>query len=461
MNFKTYAKEIAKNQKKALSLYVKKVKLHNGSIKVNGYKHSMVQIICYSIAYNLKIKITNAPNVLDTHIFCMIIKNLGGYARFTKNTLYINPTNINNFIIDSKLSCLIHGSVYLMPALLIRLKKFEFYGAGGCQIGGQGDRPIEQIIDVMRKFGANIVVENNVIKGTIENYKKIDEIDIMKYSTSSKDLSGPLVGGATKTALLLSLNQEYIKILNPYIKTDVLDVLNFLQKIKKTINYGTNFLIIRNALPIISKKINFELTQCVSEIITYISIAVVNELELKIKNLNKRNIEKGLKPEFELLNKMNVLTLWQGKNLYLKVKYPLKAQIVNVLPKTIQSDHQPFFALMLTKADNVSTINEYVWESRFAYIENLLNFNYNFISKRKSIDIEPGESQPRNNLILPAKDVRTAAITLLGFISSNSTGCIKNAEHLFRGYDSIIHNLKKLGVKIHIKEERNENPFIC
>lgn len=29
----------------------------------------------------------------------------------------------------------IHGSMYLCPALLIALGKFEYYGSGGCQIG--------------------------------------------------------------------------------------------------------------------------------------------------------------------------------------------------------------------------------------------------------------------------------------------------------------------------------------
>lgn len=33
----------------------------------------------------------------------------------------------------------IHGSMYLCPALLIALGKFEYYGSGGCQIGDSID----------------------------------------------------------------------------------------------------------------------------------------------------------------------------------------------------------------------------------------------------------------------------------------------------------------------------------
>lgn len=46
----------------------------------------------------------------------------------------------------------IHGSMYLCPALLIALGKFEYYGSGGCQIGDSIDshnRPFSHIASVI------------------------------------------------------------------------------------------------------------------------------------------------------------------------------------------------------------------------------------------------------------------------------------------------------------------------
>ena len=88
-NIKKYVENIVKNGHGALTLSVKDSNVKSNTITVNGFKHSMVQVICLSIAYNIKIKITNAPNVIDTHVFCKLIKKLGGFARFIDKTLYV------------------------------------------------------------------------------------------------------------------------------------------------------------------------------------------------------------------------------------------------------------------------------------------------------------------------------------------------------------------------------------
>lgn len=458
---KRYVDNIVKNGQGVLTLRVSDSDLKSNTITVNGFKHSMVQVICFSIAYNIKIKIINAPNVIDVHIFCKLIKKLGGYARFFGQTLYIDPTKIENHKIDENLSKLIHGSLYLMPALLIRLGKFQFAGAGGCQIGDRKSRPYNHVLDIMKKFGANIIFEKDAIKGEISDLKTINNIDVLEFSTSSQQLEGPLVGGVTKTAILLSLNQEYIEILNPYMKTDVLDVLRFIQEIGKDVIIKKDKIIIKNSLNLNTNVVKFKLTQCVSEIMTYITFAVLNDVNVKIKNLDKERVKLGLKPEIKLLNQMDVELNWNKNILSISKKYPLKSQSIQVLPQTIQSDHHPFFSLMLTKADDKSVITEEVWKNRFNYVKNLNKFGLKLEHKDNMVLIKPCEFNKTTNVILNAKDVRTAAVTLLGAVSSHSDVYIENCEHLFRGYDSIMKNLRKFGAKIYLKENKNENSFNC
>ena len=57
----------------------------------------------------------------------------------------------------------IHGSMYLCPALLIALGKFEYYGSGGCQIGDSIDshnRPFSHIASVIECFNHKISIES-------------------------------------------------------------------------------------------------------------------------------------------------------------------------------------------------------------------------------------------------------------------------------------------------------------
>ena len=55
-------------------------------------------------------------------------------------------------------------------------------------------------------------------------------LNIMRFSDSYFRLSGEKISSATKLAILASLTNKYHKtvIKNPYIKTDVLDLLDFL-----------------------------------------------------------------------------------------------------------------------------------------------------------------------------------------------------------------------------------------
>ena len=110
--------------------------------------------------------------------------------------------------------------MYLCPALLIALGKFEYYGSGGCQICDSIDshiRPFSHIASVIECFNHKISIESNRIIGNFGDNSDITELDIKNFSYSSEDLSGPLVGGATKTALL--------KFIERYISEDLWEKL--------------------------------------------------------------------------------------------------------------------------------------------------------------------------------------------------------------------------------------------
>ena len=214
----------------------------------------------------------------------------------------------------------IHGSMYLCPALLIALGKFEYYGSGGCQIGDSIDshnRPFSHIASVIECFNHKISIESNRIIGNFGDNSDITELDIKNFSYSSEDLSGPLVGGATKTALLLSVNKQKFIIKNPYLKTDVYDMIDFLRLIGKKIDISDNSIVCSgNVMASSNQYIEFNLTQCISEIITYSTLALINNTNLTFLDLNKKTISLTLKPEIDILLAMGVSIKWERNNLH-------------------------------------------------------------------------------------------------------------------------------------------------
>ena len=243
------------------------------------------------------------------------------------------------------------------------------------------------VMSVMKSFGASIVFNQIGIHGKYnsDDFWEPVEVDILKYSTTPEFLSGALVGGATKTAIIMSLSRDTVIIKNPYMKTDVLDMISFIQMIGKSVVINKNELIISGKL---HTNCNFAyrvtLTECVSEIITYSSLAILQHTKLTFRNLNKSIIVRGLKPEFELFDKMGIEYKWEQSDLIIEPTFNISPQIIDVLPQTIQSDHQPFFALLLSYGKGVSTITDHVWEDRYHYISNLNMMNYNDVFKLKA-----------------------------------------------------------------------------
>lgn len=435
-----------------LSLSVKSVNPKSASLNLDGYKHSMVQIIALALAAKTAVIIENPPLVIDTYVFVALIKEMGGNAKIIHNKLHIDMKNVCINTISYYLSQLIHGSMYLCPALLCSNGEFNYYGSGGCRIGNgsNNERPVEHIMSVMKSFGASIEVNPVGVHGTcnIDNSREPVEINISNYSTAPGFLSGALVGGATKTAIIMSLSRQKVIIKNPYLKTDVLDMIAFIQLLGKKVVVNQNELIISGEIHKDCKQVfRVTLTECVSEIITYSTLALLQQTKLTFKGLNKPVIVKGLKPEFELFDSMGIVYKWEKNDLTIEPTFNISPQIIDVWPQTIQSDHQPFFALLLTFGKGVSVITDHVWNNRYHYINNLNMMNCDITQKNNAIQISPSTLMSCSN-DLPARDVRCAAVTLLAMILSRSTSNLIEAEHIFRGYSNLQEHLLEMGVSI-------------
>ena len=457
MDEKLFYNNYLGTDREKISIVVQNSDIKDSILKIDGYKHSMVQVISLAIALRLCVKISNPPIVSDTYVFVNIVKALGGNANFDDGKLLIDARYISNTVIPEKLGKLIHGSMYLCPALLMSMGAFDYFGSGGCQIGSKEDdnqRPIDHILTVMSLMGANLTSMDYGIHGEIKNVNEISEIDIMDYSTEKDTLSGPLVGGATKVFLIMSLQNSHFVIRNAYLKTDVMDMIRFLIFVGKRIRIDDGDIYVEGLAE--SNKIvdmPFMLTQCISEIITYSVLSIAARKKITFQNLNREIVMSGLEPEFSVMKQMGIAIDWVGNDLIFNPPERINAVDICVMPKTIQSDHHPFFVLLLLLANDDSEITENVWKDRFMYAENLIAMGANVKVDGNKIRIKPSMLR---DIVKPlsAFDVRSAAVTLLAIILSNSSSELKDAEHILRGYSKLREHLLDMGVQIRYILER-------
>lgn len=435
----------------SINIALKSVCLHDSILNIDGYKHSMVQIIAVTVALRMVTIIKNPPLVSDTYVFVALINELGGSAKINKEGLFIDAREIRSGSIPYFLGKQIHGSMYLCPALLMSLGWFEYFGSGGCQIGSAEEnkkRPIDHIFSTVSLFGAKITVYNDVVYGKRENESEIEEIDIMDYSTNKDYLSGPLVGGATKTVLLMTMHSKHVIIKNAYIKTDVLDMIRFLKKLGERIEIVNGDIHIMGGVHVGEKQcIEFTLVQCISEIITYSTLAIAGGVKVRFTNLYREIIENSIKEELALFREIGATVEWNKNDLTIGWQGEIRSKDIVVLPTTIQSDHHPFFTLLLLYADTQSVLTECVWKDRFHYVNNLNCFGARICINGNQIRIKPSSIKKSDNDVF-ALDVRTAAVTLLAIILSKSEIYLKEAEHILRGYSRLAEQLHLLGADI-------------
>lgn len=430
-----------------MKLLIYPSRLHSGKVRINGYKHSMVQIVALAVALNQKTLIKNIPLVDDTFVLQQILRQTGCVFDIKDRSIYLDPTGIYNHKIDENLSSKIHGSLYLFSAFAARLGKVCFSESGGCRIGEevlQGKRPFKHVSDVLKEFGYNGNKHGNEYVFTQCKPKQL--FNVMNYSDNPKYLSGSSVSSATKVGILLSAKNGYGRILNPYYKNDVMDMLRYLRDCGFQVFADKKHIEINSA----NKKVNFVefmLSDCVSEVITYITLALMNNLKLHLKITNPKQLKKALAPEILLLKKINAKIEYNAHSVDICPVKKINSVNIKVLHTTIQSDHHPFFALLLTRALRPSYIREYVWRDRFKYVQELNKLGFKIIRIGNKIDIFPSNPVAKETF-LNGCDTRTVALLIIASLATHSNVEIIDFEHLRRGYGDFLENLRRLGANI-------------
>lgn len=435
------------------SITVYSSNLKSLNIKVSGYKHSLVVIIAATIIIQNAVKLSNVPDIEDTKVLTKILNYCGGQATFDNKVLSLNTSNLISAPMLPSLTKLIHGSLYLIPVFLGRFGKIQFGESGGCQIGASssnGKRPVNHIVSILENFGGKFELSEETIIGRCEGFQACT-IDIMNYSDKTDILTGPLVSGATKTAILAAMCVEKGETIihNPYPKPDVTELLEFLKECGYSVKYNGQIAAISRGTANKSspKKISYKMMSDISEIITYISCAVYNSVPLTLSGIDVAKIKTGLKEELKLLEQMGVNLKWGNNTLYIPVIEKLCSIDIDVTSVGIYSDHQPFFALMLLKGDAPATIREFVWKERFDYAKELVKLGAKILIKDNSITIYPSKLEKAGQLLY-ANDLRAASVLLIAALSIKGETRIENIYHLNRGYESLIDVFIKMGANI-------------
>jgi UDP-N-acetylglucosamine 1-carboxyvinyltransferase len=223
----------------------------------------------------------------------------------------------------------------------------------------------------------------------------------------------------------------------------IVDIANFLNAMGADIKgAGTDIIRIRGVKSLKGSLIHSIIPDQI-EAGTFMIAAAATKGDVLVKNV----IPKHMESLTAKLMEMNVKIEEFDESIRIYVKDRLTKVNIKTLPYPgFPTDLQPPAAILLLRADGISTITEGIFENRFQYIEELKRMGANIRVEGRMAVIEGGSKL--TGAPIKATDLRAgAACVIAGLIAEGETE-ISNVHYIDRGYENMVEKLRRLGADI-------------
>ena len=133
----------------------------NGIVEISGAKNSALVLLAASLLTNERIVLQNVPRLTDIEKMTNILRNLGVKIIEKNNKLEIDSQNISIKELPYELVNGLRASFFCIGPLLSKFGEAKVPLPGGCNIGS---RPIDEHINGLIALGADIIIEEGIVK---------------------------------------------------------------------------------------------------------------------------------------------------------------------------------------------------------------------------------------------------------------------------------------------------------
>ena len=403
----------------------------SGSVEISGAKNSALVLLAAALLTNEKIILENVPNLTDVEKMGNLLKNLGVKLLNKNNQLMIDSRNISIKEIPYELVNGLRASFFCIGALLTKFGEVNIPLPGGCNIG---ERPINEHINGLVALGAEITIEEGIVKAKLTLNKK-------KLIGTNIKLNCPSVGATETLIMAASLAKGRTVIENAAREPEIQDLCQMLNKMgAKIYDSGKEKIIIDGV---------HKLNGCTHKVIpdrieagTFLIAAAATSSCITISPVIPNHLEAVIKKLRECGSKITI----KGNSITIKGR-KIKAVDINTAPfPGFPTDLQAPFTALMTIANGKSKITETIFENRMNHIHVLKKMGACIRLEKDTAYITGVKTL--NGMDLISSDLRSSAALIIAAIIAKSTSRIYGLEHLDRGYENFELKLDRLGIRI-------------
>ena len=399
-----------------------------GAVKVAGGKNSSLAIIAASALAPDVSTLENVPDCRDVATLVEILEALGARVARSAGRLTIDARGLSSHTPPYDLCRSMRASFYTAGLLLGRMGRAQVPLPGGCSIGA---RPVDFHMRGFATLGAKVVTEHGYMKASVRRLRgnafyvprrSFGTTINMMIAASSARGTTVLQNAAREpeivdTAVLLNLMGAKVKGAG----TDTITIEG------ADVLHGTSYAIVPDRL----------------EAGTYLLAGAATGGDVLVE---------GMIPEHAtaLLTKLQEAGIEVHRHpdgVRVRAAAELRAVDVDTAPYPgFATDLHPQMVALLTQARGTSTIRETVFDSRFAYTDELRRMGADIKVEGESVHVI-GPSR-LTGAPVEAPDIRGGAAVVVGALAADGYTEVSHVENLDRGYEGLEVKLTMLGAHV-------------
>lgn len=409
-----------------------------GTVRVSGAKNAALPILAATILGTEDIILEDLPKLKDVEVMCEVLQSLGATVeKLDEHRVKINSNTINKYEVDYQLMHKMRASFIVMGALIGRMGKARSSMPGGCAIGA---RPVDLHLKGFRSLGVNVDVE------------EADEYtDIFAHADNLAGnkiyLDFPSVGATQNIILAAVLAQGETVIDNAAMEPEIVDMVNFLNKMgAKIYGAGTSTIRIRGVEKLLGA--THQIMPDRIEAGTFMVSAAATHGDIILNNV----IVNHMRPVIAKLRETGCEIYEETDSLRIIATKKLKPIKVKTLPYPgFPTDMQAQFMALETIIEGKSEVIETVFENRFMHVDELRKLG-------ADIDVEDRTATIRgvtklHSAEVRATDLRAGAALVIAALCAEGETKLSDIYHIDRGYEDFEEKFRSLGAKVYRVEE--------
>lgn len=409
-----------------------------GTVRVSGAKNAALPILAATILGTEDIILEDLPKLKDVEVMCEVLSSLGAtIEKINEHTIKINSNTINKYEVDYQLMHKMRASFIVMGALIGRMGKARSSMPGGCAIGA---RPVDLHLKGFRSLGVNVDVEEN------DEYT-----DIFAHADNLAGnkiyLDFPSVGATQNIILAAVLAQGETVIDNAAMEPEIVDMVNFLNKMgAKIYGAGTSTIRIRGVEKLFGA--THQIMPDRIEAGTFMVAAAATHGDIILNNV----IVSHMRPVIAKLREAGCDIYEETDTLRIVATKKLKPIKVKTLPYPgFPTDMQAQFMALETIIEGKSEVIETVFENRFMHVDELRKLGANIDVEDRTARVKGVEKL--HGAEVRATDLRAGAALVIAALCASGDTKLSDIYHIDRGYEDFEEKFRSLGAKVYRVEE--------